>query len=114
MFVVHYNEHNIDTSSFSNTDDCTVEDWFITQDGLLGKEHDPPIPTVGEHLREQAVVEVGQYFHYCKNLSWFNGIQQYLTKMFKEERVKHDEGAQWWYTILLQQVDHFLWHMLLR
>ena len=81
MSVVHNNKHNTETSSFSNTDNCTdnctVEDWFITLDHLLGKEDDPPIQTVGEHSREHAVAEVGQYLHYCKNLNWFNIIQWY-------------------------------------
>ena len=45
MCVVRYNEH---MSSFSNTDNCAVEDWIITQDDLLGEEHDLPIQTVGE------------------------------------------------------------------
>ena len=64
-----------DISSFSNTDNCAVEDWFITQDDFLGKEGDLTIQTVGEHLREQAVAEVGQYLQYCKQLNWSNIIQ---------------------------------------
>ena len=82
-------------SSFSNTDNCAVEDWFITQDDLLGKEGDLPIQTVGECPREQAVAEVGQYLQYCEQLNWFNIIQWYPTKKFKEDSGKHDEGTQW-------------------
>ena len=83
-----------DISSFSDTDNCAVEDWFITQDDLLGKEGDLPIQTVGEHLREQAVV--GQYLQYCKQLNWSNIIQWYPTNKFKEDSGKCDEGMQWW------------------
>ena len=85
-----------DISSFSNTDNCAVEDLFITQDDLLGREGDLPIQTVGEHLREEAAAEVGQYLQYCKQLNWFNITQQYPTKTFKEDSGKHDEGMQWW------------------
>ena len=96
MFVVHNNKHNTDTSSFSDTENCTNEDWFIIWNDLLGKEGDPPIQTVGELLREQGVAEVGQDLHYYKNLNWFYIIQWYMTKKFKEESGKHDEGMQWW------------------
>ena len=96
MFVVHNNKHNTDTSSFSDTENCTNEDCFITRNDLLGKECDLPIQTVGELLREQGVAEVGQDLHYCKNLNWFYIIQWYMTKRFKEESGKRDEGMQWW------------------
>ena len=85
-----------DISSFSDTDNCAVEDWFITQDDLLGKEADLPIQTVCECLREQAVAEVGQYLQYYKQLNWFNIMQWYPTKNFEEDNGKHDEGMQWW------------------
>ena len=85
-----------DISSFSDTDNCAVEDWFITQHELLGKECDLPIQTVGECFKDQAVAEMGQYLQYCKQLNWFNVIKQYPTKKFKEDSGNHDKGMQWW------------------
>ena len=85
-----------DHEYLADAHNCTVEDWFITHDDILGKGGDPPVQTAGKCLREQVVAEVFQYLHYSKHLNWFNIIQWYLTRTFKEGSGKHDEGMQWW------------------